>query len=1399
MTDRRPIRVLFLAAQPRGERLREGAQLRIDREIRTIQDAFERARADFSLRQYWATRPGDFGREVLKFNPQIVHFSGHGVRRGIILENEIGSPKLVGSSALASLFALFSQHLSCVILNACYSRTQAEEIAAHIPFVIGMNTAISDDAAVAFSAGFYEALGEEQGVEFAFQWGLSRIQLEGLPEESTPELISRDQVRGTATAQHLPSGGKRPVPGYKPTNSMNLAPDSTEPRRNTGVAFPWPTSLEDLSCMRIDDFETLCVKIVEDTYKGSNLEVTHARLSNDGKNGDAHYELSIRLATDVHIVFRIWLEPATQRQRELDQAGVASRVGSAIVAKIHKVILVTDRYFSESLRHWLEEFTARTGLQCQLIDGPNLLDRARAYRSGEFNNELPPLISKKAPPADHPKPDAAPLPPDVMLSYWFSLSPPLIMPTSLGFRHITVRADRPVYLGVEMSFSTTFATSQVSLTVNASTSSVDSGFYPWPPKATSAATIAQAGDKIRKAFIAWPDPTAEPVIPTPVVTLTAGATTLAIGQKALNSLKANRPVLVDTRLPGQDYIYAAISAMVDRWKVQAEFFTALISAPPGVGKSRIMSQLRRYCQGAGIQEILLDCEALSTDVDFLRALLRVLLPFPPTLLDYDLVDPLTEWCVESGIEPEMAAEVARDLCGPADHQSPLPVRYRLEVGDAVLTSAARLGSVALFVEDLHKASPSLLSFLSALMARLGSTGESQVFLIASTRPFYSGTADLRGEWLGALTNIARADRCAVFELAAPSVADAQALLLASITGLEPHHAQEIISAVGTSPFNLREAVLYMLATDTLTFLRLSERQFISVADPLRLRTALSSHELSRSTAARLGLLLENQATHLRLLLLAGAVYGRRFPISLVLAALRIADDPGLASLLDICSQWSVIAPALDSLDWFEFDHDLVRETLLTIGPSRSRVYAARALLDADPEGVPSQIRCRLAYQAGLSDECLAAARAAKEEAKSEGRVADIIEYNQLAIQVLDPEIAASVLSALLSLNDQGFLDPALRTLDGCAASGLPHQQRMELVLDLLIDNVDHLCTVGSGSSGAVEAAISEARLISARLDNQYRLAQLLYFEGRMWFERNCVAKAITLHEQAESLFALGSSARDLQRAENLVRQAICLRKDGRTQESLEKLWRAARLRPRANWLLLNKIRNNFGAAYLRSDWAKVRLHWEKQIRQATRKGLPGRKVHGLASLSFIDLFEGKLDNGFAKAREGLELAERLRLDNQIVRLSLDSGIYFLMTGRPDDALLCLLKAEQLALRHGIGRRLWRVMADLATAYEVIRRQDRAVSRDLQTLRQLTGILDESSLSSREMLPLVNVVLRAQSDASFDFLLAEIPAYILGVAREYATLVLTNKKQQLPAMLGNYCVSLTVGPRFLLSE
>lgn len=200
-------RILILAANPKNTE-----RLRLDEEVRDIQEALRRSRFrdEFDVRSQLAVRHRDVAREILDYEPHVIHFSGHGTGGdGIALEDDTGQAKLVSSEALSGLFQLFSDHVECIILNACYSKEQARVIRQHINYVIGMNTAIKDRAAIEFAVGFYDALGGGKGYDFAYKLGCQYIPMAGIDQVDVPELLKKRSLLGSIIRLGVNGSGKK--------------------------------------------------------------------------------------------------------------------------------------------------------------------------------------------------------------------------------------------------------------------------------------------------------------------------------------------------------------------------------------------------------------------------------------------------------------------------------------------------------------------------------------------------------------------------------------------------------------------------------------------------------------------------------------------------------------------------------------------------------------------------------------------------------------------------------------------------------------------------------------------------------------------------------------------------------------------------------------------------------------------------------------------------------------------------------------------------------------------------------------------------------------------------------------------------------------------------------------
>ena len=172
--DNNKLKILFVAANPSNE-----SRVQTDKEHRIIKSEMERGsqREKFEfLAPQFAVTIGDLIRAI-NDNPNVIHFSGHGINEGIIITNENNESQILSLKTMNRLFK-YNKSTKYIILNSCYSAVQAKELSQFGMYVVGNNYAVEDNAAVSFSKGFYNGLGEGKKFIAAVNDGLIVVETE---------------------------------------------------------------------------------------------------------------------------------------------------------------------------------------------------------------------------------------------------------------------------------------------------------------------------------------------------------------------------------------------------------------------------------------------------------------------------------------------------------------------------------------------------------------------------------------------------------------------------------------------------------------------------------------------------------------------------------------------------------------------------------------------------------------------------------------------------------------------------------------------------------------------------------------------------------------------------------------------------------------------------------------------------------------------------------------------------------------------------------------------------------------------------------------------------------------------------------------------------------------------
>jgi len=190
------ITILFLSANPS-----ETKPLELIKECNIIDQKLRSSaeKGTFKLEQRHDISIKWLIEELLNYNPQILHFSGHGSEKSaLIFQSEnTGEIEEVPQFALSEVFRVLGGKIDLVFLDACYSERQARAIAEHVNCVIGMSDAIPEITATEFASTFYSSLGFGKNIKDAYDLAMAQLGLLSMPGDRIPKLIVKEGMEAS--------------------------------------------------------------------------------------------------------------------------------------------------------------------------------------------------------------------------------------------------------------------------------------------------------------------------------------------------------------------------------------------------------------------------------------------------------------------------------------------------------------------------------------------------------------------------------------------------------------------------------------------------------------------------------------------------------------------------------------------------------------------------------------------------------------------------------------------------------------------------------------------------------------------------------------------------------------------------------------------------------------------------------------------------------------------------------------------------------------------------------------------------------------------------------------------------------------------------------------------------
>jgi tetratricopeptide (TPR) repeat protein len=1071
---------------------------------------------------------------------------------------------------------------------------------------------------------------------------------------------------------------------------------------NSELSRPLPKTVDELADLDWKSFESFATSTIRDYYAQYKVEISPTRWSHDdGRDGEGVYVLASNdKLPGLTLIYSIRLE-VKKRSANVTLDDIGKNLVIASNDSVQKLLVVTNRDFAPQVKKEIERFASRHAMSYGLVNGEKLIELALSIRT-DPKAAVAPVISTPA----------------LEVEFSFSRQPHPIDTKQMS--DLVMQHDEPVFLIATVSRSDGGPAADFTLDVTPTDPAVSIVRYSAP----EAITLG-GGDRANVVFtVIRRKPSAEAKFNVAVSTKDREVKLDAKwhGRCRLGSTLRSRWIPESRWQRLQEW-----SGEIGQWIKKGGTFSLALVAYPGVGKSVMLNRLRAVWLAAGVRELFLEGGRRTTDADIATLLFEAAFPVDPSLLRGEMLSAVDRWLTDCRIEASRASKIAETLCGhgfrPVDWKSD-------QLADLCASLVRRIGGKSRFVmvvEDLHFYEPSAIELLTKIHTALATFGDANVAFVCTTRQLAAtGDAATRTTWAQQLRDFF--DRTAIRRetLDAFTGDEAIEILQRTIPTLETHLARLITHQVGRTPLGLREAVAFF-RTENIVWPDPILQSL--AADRDRLATTVESEVLKTVTESRIDALKKQHPMWLSDLIDAAACVGRFFRLDDVLPRGWEWNAEQEAALA-LCEELDVIRAYEEGL--WAFDHDKIRTAVVGMLSAGRQQRVAQSLIDAFKER--PLILGSLLYQAGRYRNAADTLQVAGDDAMARHRFGDAIRSLMLAVNCVDPATAKRAGTL------EGF-DVAIVHAEPPKPKEPPTEAVRHRVLDLMT-RLLHCTGAAVFASRAAAAYLTEATMLARQLGDDRRLAELLHIRGVRAFERDELGESVQAHQEADALYErLGDAP--IARAHNLLRLGITQRQKNEMTAALATMRRAHRMAGTKDLELLIALSLNLGAVYLNDDLAKTARYWHAALRMARRTGNVDRLVHAMVDVGYLELLRGNEDEAALLLSDGYALSCENELENSAMRTASNLACVHLIRGDFARALELLRFAEEVGLRLEIGRRLWRVRANLATAHEACGDLEKSYAADAHVVKALAGgerILLEGR---RHSIPFLNVALRAR--------------------------------------------------------
>jgi len=179
------VNILFLGSNFKNEKV-----VRTEKEFERIREILKTTYFGklVNLQYKFAVKRKSLEALIDRINPQVIHFSGHGIHNvGPLFDedDEFEFNSIDMTENLANILFKFRKKIELVIFNVCESTNIARQVAKFISFTVGAGGKTDDDSAIAFTKGFYEEWLNNDNIRKSVEKGNYQYNLELSKKKST--------------------------------------------------------------------------------------------------------------------------------------------------------------------------------------------------------------------------------------------------------------------------------------------------------------------------------------------------------------------------------------------------------------------------------------------------------------------------------------------------------------------------------------------------------------------------------------------------------------------------------------------------------------------------------------------------------------------------------------------------------------------------------------------------------------------------------------------------------------------------------------------------------------------------------------------------------------------------------------------------------------------------------------------------------------------------------------------------------------------------------------------------------------------------------------------------------------------------------------------------------------